>query len=244
MPASAESAPARTVRSPVPRASLPDHVFAALREAVISGEYLPGERLPPQRALAAEFGVNMASVREALKRLEQLRLVDVRHGDATRVLDWRRSGGLEALARGERMDAELMRDLFEARRLLLAEAARLAAERRTDAQAQALSAAAARIAGTAGEHEALLADWDFMAALVEAAGNLVFRLVMNSVRELYLPHADAFAALVSGRAQLEPLYARAAQAVADKDSAGAGEAIEALTIAQGTAVSGGGRTAR
>ena len=36
----------------------------------------------------------MASVREALKRLQQLRMVEVRHGDATRVLDWRRSGGL------------------------------------------------------------------------------------------------------------------------------------------------------
>jgi DNA-binding GntR family transcriptional regulator len=106
--------------TPVPRASLPDHVFAQLREALISGAYSPGERLPPQRALASEFGVNMASVREALKRLEQLRFVDVRHGDATRVLDWRHSGGLEVLVPGARMDAELVRDLFEARRLLLA----------------------------------------------------------------------------------------------------------------------------
>ena len=38
-----------------------------------------------------------------------------------------------------------------------------------------------------------------MAALVESAGNLVFQLVMNSVRELYLPRADAFAALVADR---------------------------------------------
>src|SRR5712691_608901 len=118
--------------APLSRTSVPDQVFALLREAILSGRYRPGERLPPQRALAAEFGVNMASVREALKRLEQLRLVDVRHGDATRVLDWRHSGGLEALVRGGRMDGELVRDLFEARRLLLVEAARLAADRRTD----------------------------------------------------------------------------------------------------------------
>jgi DNA-binding FadR family transcriptional regulator len=228
---------ARATRARVPRASLPDHVFAQLREAVISGEYVPGERLPPQRALAAEFGVNMASVREALKRLEQLRLVDVRHGDATRVLDWRHSGGLEALVRGGRMDGELVRDLFEARRLLLVEAARLAAERRTDAQAEALAAIAARVATTETEHEALITDWDFMAALVEAAGNLVFRLVMNSVRELYLPHADAFAALVSERAELEPLYTRTARAIAARDAAGAAGAIESLTIAQGAAIS-------
>src|SRR5438477_10302340 len=118
--------------TPVPRLSVPDHVFAQLREAILLGRYQPGERLPPQRALAADMQVNMASVREALKRLEQLRLVEVRHGDATRVLDWRRSGGLEVLVPGARMDEELMRDLFEARRLLLVETARLAAQRRTD----------------------------------------------------------------------------------------------------------------
>src|SRR5881275_3766773 len=101
--------------SPVPRLSVPDQVFEQLREAILLGRYRPGERLPPQRALAAEMEVNMASVREALGRLEQLRLVDVRHGDATRVLDWRRSGGLEALALMSSMDPQLSRDLFEAR---------------------------------------------------------------------------------------------------------------------------------
>src|SRR5690348_10460824 len=107
---------------PVPRTSVPDHVFAQLREAVLLGRYEPGERLPPQRALAAELEVNIASVREALKRLEQLRLVEVRHGDATRVLDWRRSGGLEALTLAGAREEPFAHDVFEARRLLLVEA--------------------------------------------------------------------------------------------------------------------------
>src|SRR5438445_172579 len=77
--------------APVPRVSVPDHVFAQLRQAILSDRYAPGDRLPTQRTLAAELEVNMASVREALGRLEQLRLIEVRHGDATRVLDWRRS---------------------------------------------------------------------------------------------------------------------------------------------------------
>src|SRR6478609_3006371 len=113
--------------SPIPRLSVPDHVFALLREAILSGRYRPGERLPPQRALAAELAVNMASIREALKRLQQLRLVD-----------WRRSGGLEALVLADGTDPSFGRDLFEARRLLLVEAARLAAERRSEEQARSL----------------------------------------------------------------------------------------------------------
>src|SRR4051812_49875341 len=68
-------------------------VFGHLVEDVLSGRYEPGEKLPTQRALAEELDVNMASVREAVKRLEQLGLVEVRQGDAMRGTDWRASGG-------------------------------------------------------------------------------------------------------------------------------------------------------
>jgi len=222
-----------TAQSPIPRVSIPDHVFARLREAILSGHYRPGERLPPQRALAADLGVNMASVRAALARLEQLRLVEVRHGDATRVLDWRRSGGLEALVLHGDVEGSVVRDLFEARRLLLGEAARLAATRRSQEQAASLLELADAVALAGEDGAALLADWAFMVALVEAAGNLVFQLIMNSVRELYLPHADAFAALVANRAELAPLYARTAAAVGAGDGEAAAAAIEALAAAQG-----------
>ena len=76
---------------------LPDQVFRRLVGDVLSGRYAPGERLPAQRTLAAELGVNMASVREGVKRLEQLRLVETRHGDGMRVRDWRAHGGLDVL---------------------------------------------------------------------------------------------------------------------------------------------------
>src|SRR6478609_4978814 len=82
-------------------------VFSRLVEDVLSGRYEPGEKLPTQRALAAELDVNMASVREAVKRLGQL---------------------------------------MEARRLMLAESARLAAERRGEKQARRLETLAERIA--------------------------------------------------------------------------------------------------
>jgi DNA-binding FadR family transcriptional regulator len=212
---------------------VPDHVFSRLREAILSGHYRPGQRLPPQRALAAEFEVNMASVREALKRLEQLRLVEVRHGDATRVLDWRRSGGLEALVLGGAVEESVVRDLFEARRLLLVEAARLAAERRSEEQAVSLLELARAVAIADEDGTALLADWAFMAELVEAAGNLVFQLILNSVRELYLPRAGAFAALVTHRDQLAGCYVRAAEAVSAADGRGAAAAIDELATAQG-----------
>ncbi len=218
--------------APIPRDSVPDLVFARLRASILAGDYVAGERLPTQRALAADLEVNMATIREALKRLAQLRLVEIRHGDAMRVLDWRRSGGLEALVLAGGEDDALVGDLFEARRLLLVEAARLAGSRRSDDQAAALLALAEAVALAGDDRSALLADWTFMAALVEAAGNLVFQLIMNSVRELYLPRAEAFAALVVDRGELVELYRRAAACVSDGDGDGAAEAIERLAEAQ------------
>ncbi|MCW3027714.1 MAG: regulatory protein GntR [Solirubrobacterales bacterium] len=220
------------MESPLPRSSVPDAVFERLREAILAGRYAPGECLPTQRALAADLRVNIASVREALGRLEQLRLIDVRHGDATRVLDWRRSGGLEALAVIGSMDAQLAGDLFEARRLLLGEAARLAAGRRTDEQAAELEELAGALTAAPDDGSALLADWAFMSALVAAAGNLVFQLVMNSVRELYLPHAGAFAALVSDRENLAPMYLAVAEAVGVHNAERAVEQMDRLAGAQ------------
>jgi DNA-binding FadR family transcriptional regulator len=178
----------------------------------------------------------MASVREALGRLEQLRLVEVRHGSATRVLDWRRSGGLESLALDRSAGESLLGDLFEARRLLLVEAARLAAVRRSDAQAADLVELAGVLADVADSQTALLADWEFMAALVEAAGNLAFQLIMNSVRELYLPRAEAFAALVSDSRQLAPLYLQVAHAVQDLDGDQAAAAVARLAELQEAAM--------
>lgn len=217
---------------PLVRSSVPDLVFAELREAILSGRFRPGERLPTQRTLAAELGVNMASIREALGRLEQLRLVEVRHGDATRVLDWKSSGGLEALAVLGSLEPQIVKDLFEARRLLLVETARLAAARRTDEQGERLRELAQAIGAAADDRAALEADWAFMATVVEAAANVVFQLIMNSVRELYLPNATSFLPVVAARKRLAPLYLDAAEAVIDRDADRSAGSIDALARAQ------------
>ncbi len=222
----------------IARASVPDLVFERLRDLILGGRYGPGERLPTQRALAADLGVNMASVREALGRLEQLRLVEVRHGDATRVRDWRRDGGLEALAVLGAGDASTITALFEARRLLLVEAARLAATRRSEEQAAALAELAAGFGAAPDLPTALAADWEFMATVVEAAGNLVFQLIMNSVRELYLPHAELFAAIVSDRERLAPLYRQTASAIGEERGDAAAAAVAELAAAQEASMAG------
>jgi GntR family transcriptional regulator, transcriptional repressor for pyruvate dehydrogenase complex len=213
------------------RTSLPDQVFHRLVSDVLAGRYAPGERLPTQRALAAELGVNMASVREGVKRLEQLGLVEVRHGDAMRVRDWRLHGGPDVLvhliAQAGALDAEMIRAVMEARRLLLAESARLAAARRSEEQAALLASLAEQLAAAEGEAAQHL-DFAFFAVLIEAAGNVVFLLVMNSIRALYLENLELFRPLVSGS---DP-YAGAARAIAEGDGDAAAAIVFELAAAQ------------
>ncbi len=212
--------------APSARTPVAGRVFSQLVEDVLSGRYEPGEKLPTQRALAAELDVNMAPVREAVKRLEQLGLVEVRHGDAMRVTDWRASGSLDVIAHvlfaAGGLDRGTLAHLMEARRLMLAESARLAAERRDDAQARRLEALAARIAEAPDAATAQALDFAFFAELVDAARNVVLVLVMNSIRQIYFERAELFAAVVGG-GHRAPLYARAARAVARGQVSGRGK---------------------
>jgi len=213
-----------------------DDVFRRLTEEILGGAYEPGEKLPTQRALAKDLGVNMASIREAVKRLEQLRLVEVRHGDAMRVADWRTSGGLDVVAhllfRAGGLDQNTLADLMEARALMLSEAARLAATRCTDEQAEQLEATAERIAGADDAQTTQVLDWAFYATIVEAAGNLVLTLVMNSIRHVYFQRADLFAQVVDHHHDLAPLYLQAAEAIADGDADQAARVTKQLAEAQ------------
>ena len=187
-------------------------VFSQLVEDVLSGRYEPGEKLPTQRALAAELGVNMASVREAVKRLEQLGLVEVRHGDAMRVTDWRTSGGLDVIAHvlfaAGGLDHEMLGQLMEARRL---------------------TALSERIADAPDAAAAQALDFAFFSELVEAAGNVVLVLVMNSIRRIYFARGELFTAIVE--IPREP-YARAARAVKRRQPDAAARAVAELASLQ------------
>jgi GntR family transcriptional repressor for pyruvate dehydrogenase complex len=219
----------------VPNTLVSDRVFATLLEALLGGRYAAGEKLPTQRALAADLGVTMSSLREALKRLEQMGLIDVRHGDAMRVRDWREHGGLDVLThlllRGGAVDGAVLGAILEARALMLRELAGLAAGRRTGDQAQRVLQLAERFAATTDPLEAARIDFAFFTEIAQAAGNLVFELILNSIRDLYFAHlADV---PVTARPQeLAPRYSRIARAVERGDANRARVAAFELAEAQ------------
>lgn len=83
--------------SPISPSSAVDACVAALQRAILEGELRVGERLPPERALAASFGVNRVTVRAALSRLQTAGLLSVRQGSGYTVHDFATHGGPELL---------------------------------------------------------------------------------------------------------------------------------------------------
>jgi DNA-binding FadR family transcriptional regulator len=176
---------------PVPRRALSDGVFDQLRDQIVSGALPAGSPLPAERLLCEAFAVNRSSVREALRRLEQARLVSVRHGATPRVLDYRRHAGLDLLADllvkpSGLPDTGVIRGIVEMRSAIAPDVARLAALRGGEAARARLLPVLERMAEAQGDPVALqdLAA-EYWSELVDASGNVAYRLAYNSLRASY-----------------------------------------------------------
>lgn len=143
-------------------------VEQALRNRLRSGHWSAGQKLPNESALATELGVGRSSVREAVRLLARDGLLEVRHGSGTFVLE---SSGNADVARLLRQ-ARLL-EVYEVRRGLEVEAARLAATRAQDADLAELRAKLdARAAAVGGDTERFVAiDLEFHRAIVVLSGN-------------------------------------------------------------------------
>jgi GntR family transcriptional regulator, transcriptional repressor for pyruvate dehydrogenase complex len=223
---------------PVETRSLPDEVFGQLLGEILSGRYEPGSTLSGERGLSDVFGVNRHVVREALKRLEQVGLVKTVHGGGTKVLEFRRSAGLDLLAviadHPEAMEKmlPLLLSALQMRAVIGVDAARLCAEAANDALRDELLETGETLAAMAHGPELLPLDQRFWRQLLDGAGNLAYQLAFNSL--IRAVHADPDFSLGWLEHELERSdYRRPiARAIADRDAeAAASAARDALSPA-------------
>ena len=166
-----------------------DGVVERLRTLILTGAYPPGSRLPNERELSGALGVNRASVREALKRLEFLELIEVRHGQGSFVRNLGGSSALqliEDLLRDRRtITAELLRQILEFRRHMTIHAGELAAANCSAALVERGRELLEREAREGNEPEvALKIDVEMNALLGEATGNLLYQFLTNLFTKL------------------------------------------------------------
>jgi len=193
-----------TASSDAPAAAVGDRIAEELERQILADRYAPGERLPGERQLAAALGANRNTLREALRRLEQLGLVSVRHGQGVTVQDFRKSaamGVLEPFLRHGRDPVEragIFVDLLRVRGDLMGTIATLAAERSTPHDRARLSRIAAeQHAALAAEDRAALARGDlaWLDAVVDAAHALTVRWLANTFMTAFSGFAERFSAL-------------------------------------------------
>lgn len=204
---------------PIRREPIATEIARRLVDYLLSGGVMPGERMPSERQLAEAFGVGRSAMREALKALTLLGLVEVRHGDGTylkrddsaflpRVIEW-------GLLLGEQRTL----DLVEARQKVEADIAGLAAARRDEADLIDLRRLLAQMeeqATATGDATAFVdVDVAFHLRVAEAARNTALRDILSGVQALlrvwigrviaagdreesYLEHVPILAAIEAG----------------------------------------------
>ncbi|HEX4213144.1 MAG TPA: FadR/GntR family transcriptional regulator [Candidatus Dormibacteraeota bacterium] len=168
------------------RPSVSDHLTRSVVDLVRSEGLVPGDRLPSVQALAERFNVAQPTVRESLRRLQAVGMLDIRHGSGIYL---RRPTHAVILPNPHpgRLSDRTIDDLLGARLLIEPELAGLAARRISGGELQdlerVLGDAAQRLAGE--ERELGRHNMDFHRKVAELSGNTVLSEIIDSLLALH-----------------------------------------------------------
>ena len=162
--------------------SVTDEAIESLKAMIVSGELAPGDRLPPEKDLAERLGLSRNSMREAVKALEVIRVLDVRRGDGTYVTSLEPALLLEAISFVADMhdDASLL-EIFAVRRVLEAYATGLAAQYATEADISELTAEMEQLTDSTDIGALVEHDVRLHARIVQIAGNRYLSSLLESL---------------------------------------------------------------
>ena len=111
---------------PIKRVSVGEQVFTQLKELLVQGEWKPGEKLPSENELAAQFGVSRITVRQALQKLGALGLVETRLGEGSFVKQLEAADAVTPLIPAIVLSRDTLPQVMEFREMLEIQSAALA----------------------------------------------------------------------------------------------------------------------
>ena len=162
--------------------ALTDQAITKIKDLIVKGEFAPGARLPKEQELAERLGLSRNSLREAVRALSLVGVLEARQGDGTYVT----SLEPELLLAGTSFLSDLLagptlRELFEVRRILEPVATALATPRLDDEDFAALAESLERM-DTADTIQAFIdADVDFHRVIVNACGNATLASLIQNL---------------------------------------------------------------
>jgi len=159
-----------------------DQAIDGIRELIASGEFRPGAKLPKEKELALRLGVSRNSLREAVRALELVGVVEARQGDGTYVTSLDPQLLLEALSfvvDFHRDDTVL--EFLAVRRILEPAATAMAASRISEQQLDALAAQLDKLGAAPSVEELVACDLDFHRGIVQSSGNSVLCSLLDGL---------------------------------------------------------------
>jgi GntR family transcriptional regulator, transcriptional repressor for pyruvate dehydrogenase complex len=171
--------------APIKSTRIYQEIVRQVKGMIAEGRLKSGDQLPPERDLAEKFVVSRTSVREALRALESLGLVEIRPGEGTFVREVSVESLIEPLALVMLSQREAIGELFEARRLIEPALAALAARRATPEDVQEMERILeAQAKEVAAGRTGLEQDAQFHSAIGAAAHNRAIMRIAHAVMDL------------------------------------------------------------
>ena len=205
-----------------------EQIVKQIQQAIRSGQLPRGTRLPTERELSEQFGVSRSVVREAIKVLGTMGLVESRQGSGSFV----RNSTIESISRAFVLsvspDRESVERLFEFRQILESQAAGLAAQRRTEEQARTIIAAANLLTVPADPNDWLTfgdVDGRLHQAIAEASGNPYLQVAVATAREMLQDVVVLFAETIGSIDIAIGHHHRIAEAIEARDATAATAAM-------------------
>jgi GntR family transcriptional regulator, transcriptional repressor for pyruvate dehydrogenase complex len=159
-----------------------DEAIDRIKEMIVSGELRPGDRLPREADLAERLGLSRNSLREAVRALALIQVLDVRQGDGTYVTSLEPPLLLEAMSfvvDFHRDDTVLQ--FLEVRRILEPAATAMAAQQMSDQQVAGLAQVLDALDDDAGVDALVANDLEFHRRIAAGAGNAVLTSLLESL---------------------------------------------------------------
>ena len=210
----------------VVKSSVSQQVFDQLRQQILSGSWKPGDKLPSENELAAQFGVSRVTVRNALQKLSGLGLLETRFGEGSFIRGPEAGAALNQLVPMLYLGRETLRDILTFRRMVEGPICEIACRRATDGEIEQLR----QLLGQMERAEADLAAFarldsqfhELLARLTRSSMmQQIYQIIDDAIQSSYKQHARRQSVLVTLRWYREILAAFEA-----RDSARARQAME------------------
>lgn len=224
--------------APIKSTRIYQEIVRQVKAMIAEGRLKSGDQLPPERDLADKFVVSRTSVREALRALESLGLVEIRPGEGTFVREVSIETLIEPLALLMVSQREAIGELFEARRLLEPTIAALAAMRATPEEIHEMERILEQQAKEIATGKTGLAeDAAFHGAIGAAAHNRAITRIAHAVMDLLTQSREESLNTPGRPNRSHEDHRRIVAAIAARDEAGARhamldhlEAVETLVL--------------